>query len=242
MNTLLLVDDDAELLELMKDYLIKQGFVVECCDDSRKVINILQNHPITLMVTDLMMPFINGLQLSTMVREFSTIPIIMLTGMDDDFEKVAALESTIDNYLVKPISLPILAAEISQLLSTATIFSNSNQSIISKDILLSKQFYKFDGYRLDINTQTLEHKDEKSELTSGEFNLLLTFLKHPRRTLSRTQLIEMTNNENEPFARSIDVLVSRLRKKMPTSPSLIKTAKNLGYLFNAKEVKFEEAS
>ncbi len=228
---LLMVDDDEEICQLTAEYLTKHSFNVTLAHDADTAVAILQHEKIDLAILDIMLPGESGINLCKRFHKEYNLPIIMLTAIEEDVEKVVALEIGADDYLTKPFNLRILLARIRALLRR----SSTKHEI--KDEEGNESFYRFAGWRFDLNTHQLISADEvQIELSSAERDLLLVFLQNSKRVLSRDQLLDFTKRHaSGPFDRSIDVLISRIRQKIeidPKRPQLIKTVRNLGYVLD----------
>ena len=187
-----------------------------------------------LVVLDLMMPGEDGLSLTRWLRAQGTsVPIIMLTAMGEDTDRIVGLEMGADDYLAKPFNPRELLARIKAVLRRIQTVPSPAQSHAGGVRL------RFDGWTLDVSTRDLESKDGVVvALSAGEFDLLQAFVEHPRRVLSRDQLLDLARGRTAvPFDRSIDIQVSRLRRKLgddAKEPQLIKTVRGGGYLFTAE--------
>lgn len=228
---LLVVDDDLEILVLLSRFLKEHQFDVATAANVREAENIMRTQSIDLIVLDVMMPGEDGLVFCRRLRESSNIPVIMLTAMGDDVDRIVGLELGADDYIGKPFNPRELLARIRSVLRRTSRPGRNNGAHSGKQ----KKCYTFDQWQLDPTRRELRDKDGVIvALTSGEFDLLLTFLEHPQETLTRDQLLDLCKGRGaNPFDRSIDVQLSRLRKKIePDSkhPSLIKTIRNGGYI------------
>src|SRR3546814_410636 len=194
----------------------------------------LASAQVDLVVLDLMLSGESGLDLCRDARATSMVPIVMLTAMGEDMDRIVGLEMGADDYLPKPFNPRELLARIKAVLRrTAT---NSNPVGRSRENVLY-----FAGWQLDLVRRELQSpKNVVIELTAGEYDLLVAFLEHPQRVLNRDQLLDLTRNRvSSPYDRSIDVQVSRLRRKLEVAPPeapLLKTVRGTGYIF-AAEVK-----
>lgn len=239
MNTsehILIVDDDKEIRDLLGRFLDKHGLRVTTAADGREMKKALADWNVDLIVLDLMMPGEDGLTLCRNLRADSKIPVIMLTAMGEEMDRIIGLEMGADDYLAKPFNPRELLARIKAVLRrTAERPGNID------GIGLSSACFIFSGWKLDIARRELfSPSGALVTLSGGEFELLQAFVTHPGRVLSRDQLLDLARGrEAQPFDRSIDVQVSRLRRKIeddPREPTLIKTVRSGGYMF-ATEVK-----
>ncbi len=230
-NRLLLVEDDPELQSLVSGFLAREGFDVAVAGDGREADRALAASPPDLVILDLMLPGEDGLSICRRLRQATDLPILMLTAKSEDIDRIVGLEVGADDYLGKPFNPRELLARIRAILRRA------GRGRADKDDGAAPapgRVLSFDGWRLALDARQATGPDGREvELTTGEFDLLAVFAGHARRVLSRDQLLEMTQGRShEPFDRSIDVQVSRLRKKV--GADLIRTVRNTGYLFTAE--------
>ena len=225
---LLIVDDDPGLRELLADYLGRNGFRVTGVADGRGLWAALEQAPVDLVILDLMLPGDDGLVLCRNLRARSQIPIIMLTARGDDTDRIVGLEMGADDYLPKPFNPRELLARIKSILRRARSAPNEGEA---------RRFH-FAGWTLDADARQLVAPDGVLvPLGASDYRLLRVFLDHPQRVLNRDQLLDLTQGrEAAPFDRSIDVQVSRLRRRLRDDPResvIIKTVRNEGYLLAA---------
>jgi two-component system OmpR family response regulator len=226
---LLIVDDDREIRDLLSRFLTKHGCRVTAARDGREMKQALADWHIDLVVLDLMLPGTDGLTLCRDLRARSNVPVIMLTAMGEETDRIVGLEMGADDYLPKPFNPRELLARIKAVLRRGE--RQQDQSADAKPPAV-----RFVGWELDMAARVLRNPaGEVVELTTGEYELLQTFVLHPRRVLSRDQILDMTRGRMAaPFDRSVDVQVGRLRRKIeadPAEPLLIKTVRGGGYLF-----------
>lgn len=236
---ILVVDDHQEIRELLSTYLSQHNYQVTAAEDGQAMRAALAKGGIDLIVLDLMMPGEDGLSLCRHVQEIGGPPVIMLTAMSEDADCVVGLEIGADDYVTKPFVPRVLLARIKAVLRRrmATGSEDSPARSHSKSPSGGQQ-RSFLDWTLDANQRQLTHANGLLvPLSTAEFRLLEVFLQHPQRVLSRDQLLTLTKGrEADPFDRSIDNQVSRLRKKIeddPQNPTLIKTVWGGGYLFAA---------
>ncbi|WP_062266501.1 response regulator [Endozoicomonas arenosclerae] len=227
---ILVVDDHSEIRDLLGKYLGQHGYEVSLANGGRKMRKVLESQPVDLVVLDVMMPEEDGLTLCRSLKEKGGPPVIMLTALGEEADTIVGLEMGADDYVSKPFSPRELLARIKAVLRRLEYLPNQRRVPVES----SKK--TFAGWTLDIHQQQLEREDGLLvPLSTAEFRLLEVFLGHPRKVLSRDQLLDMTKGrEALPFDRSIDNQVSRLRKKIepdPKNPSLIKTVWGGGYSF-----------
>ena len=227
---ILMVDDDREIRDLVQRFLRKHDYRITTAGEGQEMRKVLQSGHFDLIVLDLMLPGEDGLSLCRWVRSTSSLPVIMLTAMADDTDRIIGLEMGADDYLPKPFNPRELLARIRAVLRRVET-EGPNRYTATQRILL------FEGWRLNTARRELFRPDGSLvPLTSGEFDLLLALAERPRRVLTRDQLLDLTRGrEAIPFDRSIDVQVSRLRRKIeddPAEPARIKTVRGGGYLFS----------
>jgi len=224
----LVVDDSADIREPLAKYLAKKGMRVSTANGGQEMRRLLKGNAFDLVVLDIMMPGEDGLSLCRMLRETTDLPVILLTAMVEETDRVVGLEIGADDYVTKPFSPRELLARIKAILRRTHAMPNI------RDTTPDKRF-RFSGWQLDAGRRELIGTDEIAvPLSSAEFKLLLVFLQRPHMVLSREQLLDLTAGRSlEPFERSIDNQVSRLRKKIepdPKNPSIIKTVWGGGYV------------
>lgn len=233
---LLIVDDDAEITALLSEYLASFNFICHTAGDGIQMWAELERHPIDLVVLDVILPGADGLQLSREIRQRSKIPVIMLTARRGIYDRIMGLENGADDYICKPFEPRELVARIQTVLRRAKPERDHATAVANSDVI------HFDGWVLNRGERSLISPAGLTvALSNAEFRLLSTFLQTPRRLFSREQLLEQSRGRAmDAFERSIDLLVSRLRQKLsqdPQAPSMIKTVRGAGYMFNAKSVQ-----
>ena len=233
---ILVVDDDQEIRKLLGRYLQGQGFRVSLAEDGRSAESCLADGRIDFVVLDLMLPDVSGLDLCRSLRARSRVPIILLTALKEDVDRIIGLEVGADDYLGKPFNPRELVARIRAVLRrTSTLESPSAPP---------QQSFRFGGFTATPGTRRVVNAEgAEVPLTAAEFDLLMAFLERPGRMLSRDQLLDITQGRNAAaFDRSIDVLMSRLRRKLGDSGNfqMFKTLRNGGYQL-AVEVESGEA-
>lgn len=230
MLSILIVDDDVQIRQLLRDYLSEFGMAVVAVADGKAMIDALEKGAFDLVILDLMLPGEDGLTLCRGLRAQSDIPILMLTARGEAMDRVVGLEVGADDYIVKPFEPRELVARIQTILRRARGGGKSTNE---------KNEAVFMGWRLNfIMRQLVSPKEVVIPLSNAEFRLLTVFVEHANRVLTREFLLDATQGRDmDVFDRSIDILVSRLRQKLdddPRTPSLIKTIRGEGYLFDAK--------
>ncbi|WP_142848646.1 response regulator [Telmatospirillum sp. J64-1] len=228
---ILVVDDNREIRDLLGRFLVKHGLRVSSAQDGRAMRRALETGRFDLVVLDLMLPGEDGLSLCRWLRATSQIPIVMLTAMGDETDRIVGLEMGADDYVPKPFNPRELLARIKAVLRRA-------QGVPARpeDKGGTGRPYCFAQWRFDAARRELVGADGMVvPLSSGEFALLLAFVEHPRRVLSRDQLLDLARGRAAaPFDRAVDTQVSRLRRKIEEDvrePVLIKTVWGEGYIF-----------
>jgi two-component system OmpR family response regulator len=232
---ILLVDDDREIRVLLSRYLAGQGYRTTAAADGREMREALAGHAIDLIVLDLMLPGEDGLALCRWVRVQSNVPVIMLTARGEEIDRIVGLEVGADDYLPKPFNPRELVARIKAVLRRTDQPSgglSGGGSGHGRGEILT-----FAGWRLDVGARRLTAPDGVLvPLIAGEIGLLAAFTSDPQRVLSRDHLLDLAKGrEAQPIDRSIDVQVSRLRRKIeedPSNPQLITTVRGGGYMFS----------
>ncbi|KAF1005729.1 MAG: Transcriptional regulatory protein OmpR [Luteibacter sp.] len=229
MRRILVVDDDEEIGDLLSRFLERNGFTVDVAMSGVAMDDYLGRHDYDLMTLDLMLPGEDGLSLCRRVRAKSSLPIIMLTATGATSERIVGLEVGADDYLAKPFDPRELLARIRAILRRAENTPSAPPSG-------TRACVRFAGWSLDVARRELRAADDTLvPLSGGEFDLLIAFVEHPQRVLTREQLIDLARgSRHEAFDRSIDVQVSRLRRKFSTdahAPEVIRTIRNVGYMF-----------
>ena len=232
---LLLVDDDRPMLGLLRDYLEASGYRVSTAANGREMRQLLAGHRIDLVVLDLMLPGEDGLALCRDLRARGEdhIPVLMLTARGDEADRVLGLEMGADDYLAKPFATRELLARIRAVLRrTRMLPPNLRQAPGAKELA-------FGDWRLDTTARhLLDAQGTVVPLTGGEYRLLMVLIEHPQRVLTRDQLLNLTQGRDaDPLDRSIDLLISRLRRRLrdeSREPRYIKTVRSEGYVFCAE--------
>ena len=226
---ILVVEDDRETRALIATYLRANACNVMTATDGREMVRVMADHPIDLLILDVMLPGEDGLSLCRKLRAESQTPIIMLTARGDEIDRIVGLEMGADDYLPKPFNPRELLARINAVLrrraAAPAISTASGATVLT-----------FLGWRIDLRLRELRNPaGARVAMTSAEFDLLRTFSERPGRVLSRDSLLDLTQGRTAgSFERSIDVLVSRIRRKMESDPqdaTMIKTVRSGGYIF-----------
>ncbi len=230
----LIVDDDRGIRELLAAYLEKNGMRASQASNGRQMRAVLEQGAPDLIVLDLMLPGEDGLLLCRELRagKFRTVPVLMLTALNEEADRIVGLEMGADDYLSKPFAVRELLARIRAVLRRARMLPPNMQ------VTEAVQMLGFGDWRLDTTARhLLDAEGTMVALSGAEYRLLRAFLDHPQRVLTREQLLDLTQGRQaDQFDRSIDLLVSRLRQRLQDvarEPRYIKTLRNEGYVFSA---------
>ncbi len=229
----LVVDDDAELRELLSEYLGRNGFRVSVARDGREMRQALESGNPDIVVLDIMLPGEDGLALCRDLRARSNLPVIMLTARGEELDRIIGIEMGADDYLTKPFNPRELLARMKGILRRTRSLPPARAE---------SHRLRFAGWTLDLAARHLIAADGVVVPLSGtEFRLLQIFVTHPNRVLDRNQLMDLAlGREATPFDRAIDVQVSRLRQRLgddAREPRIIKTVRNGGYVLAAQVEK-----
>ncbi len=227
---ILVIDDDVRICDLLRRYLEQQNLTVTTINDVAELDAALQASSPDLIVLDLMMPREDGMSVCKRLRTTgNATPIIMLTARHEDQDRIAGLEAGADDYLAKPFNPRELLARIHAVLRRRSTSLAQYVDPLRNDVVV------FGPYRLDIGLRSLTRDGQYVTLTTSEFTMLSILAQHPGKPLSREQLAQLTRGRSfEPFDRSLDVQISRLRKLLeedPARPRFIQTVWGMGYVF-----------
>lgn len=233
---ILVVDDDPRIRSLLRRYLTAEGYRVSEAGDGAAMRRLLNAGDVNLVLLDLVLPDEDGIALARWIRSTSNVAIIMLTGKGKMIDRVIGLEVGADDYIAKPFHLREVLARIKSVLRRCEPSPTSEFGAAMPD---DASVLTFDGWRLDQSRRQLSDPAGRPiDLSTGEFDLLCAFARHPNRVLSRDRLLDICKNRSwSPYDRSIDTQVGRLRGKIERDrrrPELIKTVRGSGYMFVAK--------
>jgi len=225
---ILVIDDDPQIRALLKEYLAENGLRVSVASSGEEMSKVLGDEAVDLVVLDLRLAGEDGLAIARSLRDRSSIPIVMLTGVRDEADRVMGLELGADDYVTKPFSPRELLARI------RTVLRRTKSAVPGSARQREIRAYRFGAFELNLRTRRLKQRDGgQIVLTNGEFNLLAALLSAPERILTRDQLLEASRvYDNEVYDRAIDVQILRLRRKIeknPAEPSIIVTERGVGY-------------
>jgi DNA-binding response OmpR family regulator len=230
---IVVVDDEPEICELLAEYLGHAGFAVSTAEGGQAMRRILEERPADLVILDINMPGEDGLSLARYLRANVPVGIVMLTAAGETVDRIVGLEMGADDYLAKPVDLRELLARVRAVLRRVP--TDKPQPAAAEAPPPANKI-RFGSCRLDLDAHRLyDALGEEVAITSMEFDLLKAFAEHPNRVLSRDQLLDLAHNKDwEPFDRSIDIRIARLRRKIeadPAKPQVIKTVRGAGYIF-----------
>jgi DNA-binding response OmpR family regulator len=229
-KTILIIDDDRKLNDLLSDYFLKFGFKVAAVTHPEEGLKFLRRESPDIVILDIMLPDMDGFEVCREIRKEYSVPIIMLTARGEVTDRIVGLELGADDYLPKPFEPRELIARIQSVLRRSS-------DILKSDIL------KFGNLVVDFKKHAVLLDGENLNLTATEFELLSVFVNNPGKVLARDHIMDKIRGiEWEAFDRSVDVLISRLRQKLnddPKIPSFIKTVWGMGYMFIGEKIEDE---
>lgn len=229
--TLLVCDDEPDVREMLQEYLSKRGFEIVAAANSDELRNAIEAHEIDLILLDINMPGEDGLTTLRGLRSDNQVPVVMLTAAGEVIDKIVGLEMGADDYLAKPVDLRELEARIKAVLRRKT----EPAPVATKTD--APEHAPFGAFTLDLTAAKLRDSEgQEVALTAMEFNLLALFARNKGRVLNRDQILEQAHDRSwDPFDRSIDIRISRLRRKIesnPQKPQIIKTVRGIGYIYD----------
>lgn len=217
-----MVDDDAELCALLREFLQREGFTVTCAHEGNRGLAKALEPEIDLVVLDVMLPGIDGFEILRRLRSQSKVPVIMLTARGEDVDRIVGLELGADDYLPKPFNPRELAARVRAILRR---YEQRPEAVSSR--------LEVNGIALDPGSREVTASGRSVELTTFEFDILEMLMRSAGRVLSRDALMEkFFNRKATPYDRSIDMHISHIRKKLDAGDALIKTIRGVGYQFS----------
>jgi two-component system response regulator MprA len=217
MTTILIVDDDPNICSVLRRGLRFEGYTVHIAEDGPQALEMARTAPPDLVVLDVMLPQMDGLEVCRRLRRGTAAPILMLTARDAVPDRIAGLDSGADDYLVKPFDFDELLARI--------------RALLRRVQPLDAAVLSFADLRLDTGTREAFRGDRTIELTTREYELLVLFLRHPRRVLTRDQIFDHVWGSASVDSNAIEVHIGRLRDKLEAAgePRLIQTVRGAGY-------------
>ncbi len=229
---ILVCDDEIDLREMLQEYLQKRGYEVHLAGDAEELRTVIESSAPDLVILDINMPGEDGLSALRRLRTESDLPVVMLTAAGETIDKIVGLEMGADDYLGKPVDLRELEARIK-----AVLRRRAGPAEEPETKALNGQFVQFGDFRLDLEAAKLTDADEQDvPITAMEFRLLKLFAENRSRVLNRDQILEQAHDRSwDPYDRSIDIRISRLRRKIeknPQKPTIIRTVRGIGYVFD----------
>lgn len=210
------VEDDKAIRNLVLYALKEKNYQVRGFEDGVNVVESLKNENVDLLILDIMLPEKDGIEILKEVREFSDIPIIMLTAKNDEYDKVLGLESGADDYITKPFSILELISRI--------------KAVLRRSEKKDSEHLSYKNIRVNIKKRTAKIDGEKIDLTYKEFEMLLLFLSNIGNVITREDfLLKIWGYDYEGETRTVDVHIASLRNKLKSAGIHIKTVRNLGY-------------
>jgi DNA-binding response OmpR family regulator len=232
---LIFVDDEVDLRDMVADYMKRESWTVRTASCGKSLDALLEQEDADLIVLDINMPGEDGLSVLRRIRRTHTTPVVMLTAASNIADKIAGLDMGADDYMTKPFDLRELKTRIKAVLRRQPLRASAMPTD-DRETAPPKNTQPFGKLFVDLDAHTLVHADGTWEpVTAMEFDLLQVFLQNPDRVLTRDRLLDLAHNrENDPFDRSIDVRVARIRKKIeynPAKPQALKTVRGAGYIY-----------
>jgi len=231
-TTVLVCDDERDVREMLQEYLQRRGFRVVTSGNAEELRDVLEKDKIDLILLDINMPGEDGLTALRNLRSSNPVPVVMLTAAGEVVDRILGLEMGADDYLGKPVDLRELEARIK-----AVLRRKSEPVVHTTDAIKTPKTAQFGKFTLDLEAAKLLDDDgSELPLTAMEFNLLKVFAENKRRVLNRDQILEQAHDRSwDPFDRSIDIRISRLRRKIeanPQKPLIIRTVRGIGYIYD----------
>ncbi len=222
---ILVVDDEPEIVKLVRAYLERAGFSVVTADDGQQALAVFRHERPNLVVLDLNLPGLDGLDVCRALRRDSDVPVIMLTARLEETDRLIGLELGADDYVLKPFSPREIVSRVRAVLRRA------------EGVPVRPEVISAAGITIDLTRRTTSLNGQPLDLTTMEFNLLALFVEHPGQVFTRLQLLErVQGTAYEGYERTIDVHVKNLRKKLgddPLKPHYIETVRGVGYRMSA---------
>lgn len=228
MSTILIIEDEVELVKILKIYLEKAGYQVLLAARGDQGLTLWEQNKPDLLIIDLNLPGIDGLDVTRTIRKRSDVPIIMLTARVEEMDRLIGLELGADDYISKPFSPREVVARVKAVLRRSTRSNSADNNLL-----------EFGDLIIDIEGHRVTRKDQVLELTPTEFSILATLASQPGRVFSRLQLLEQSQGTAyEGYERTIDAHVKNLRSKLeddPHNPQCIETVFGVGYRFRRNQ-------
>ena len=224
---ILIIEDEKNISEIVAKYLEKEGYTTIIANDGIEGLALFRDSNPDLVISDVMMPTIDGFEVLREIRLISDVPVIMLTAKQEEVDRLKGFENGADDYVTKPFSPKELVRRVMVMLK------RTYKAIEDKQVLIEGEL------KLDLNKQKLYKNEDEIDITSKEFQIIYAFFKNPRQILSREQLIELAfSNDFEGFDRTIDAHIKKIRHKIEEdtkNPKYLKTKYGAGYIFGGSD-------
>ena len=224
---ILIIEDEKNISEIVAKYLEKEGYTTIIANDGIEGLALFRDSNPDLVISDVMMPTIDGFEVLREIRLISDVPVIMLTAKQEEVDRLKGFENGADDYVTKPFSPKELVRRVMVMLK------RTYKAIEDKQVLIEGEL------KLDLNKQKLYKNEDEIDITSKEFQIIYAFFKNPRQILSRKQLIELAfSNDFDGFDRTIDAHIKKIRHKIEEdtkNPKYLKTKYGAGYIFGGSD-------
>ena len=224
---ILIIEDEKNISEIVAKYLEKEGYATLIANDGIEGLALFRDSHPDLVISDVMMPTIDGFEVLREIRLISDVPVIMLTAKQEEVDRLKGFENGADDYVTKPFSPKELVRRVMVMLK------RTYKAIEDKQVLIEGEL------KLDLNKQKLYKNEDEIAITSKEFQIIYAFFKNPRQILSREQLIELAfSNDFDGFDRTIDAHIKKIRHKIEEdtkNPKYLKTKYGAGYIFGGSD-------
>lgn len=224
---ILIIEDEKNISEIVAKYLEKEGYTTLIANDGIEGLALFRDSHPDLVISDVMMPTIDGFEVLREIRLISDVPVIMLTAKQEEVDRLKGFENGADDYVTKPFSPKELVRRVMVMLK------RTYKAIEDKQVLIEGEL------KLDLNKQKLYKNEDEIDITSKEFQIIYAFFKNPRQILSREQLIELAfSNGFDGFDRTIDAHIKKIRHKIEEdtkNPKYLKTKYGAGYIFGGSD-------
>lgn len=235
-HNILLVDDDSSIVDMLAGYLIKEGYAVTTASNGEEGIIQFQNKKFDLLIVDIMMPKLDGIEMIKIIRESSPIPILIMSAKDNDIDKAIGLGFGADDYIAKPFSLIEITARIKAAIRRATLYAKHD--LPNEPEVIGSQVLDLGHAIVDLDLYSVKKGDDEIKLTSKEADILKLFLKNPNRVFTKAQIYEFIWQEDYMGDENvINVHIRRLRSKIeenPSEPKHLKTLWGIGYKWDGQ--------
>lgn len=220
---ILVVDDEPSLQKMLTHALEREGFQVYAVGDGEAALEAVGSYEPHLIVLDIMLPKLDGTEVTRRIRSYSDVPIIMLTAKDDEIDRVVGLELGADDYVTKPFAVRELVARVRAIMRRVAVPAGQKQDELN-----------YDSLRIHLPSRRVAIEGREIDLTYTEFELLVTLASNPGRVFSRSALLTRVWGDEFRDERTVDVHIRHLREKIerdPRNPEFIHTARGVGYVF-----------